>query len=98
MVGLPTNTNMYLPLADSPSIRKVSLVNFSNEGYELSLNGPAFIMLDMSDLGMSYDIESIGSGIVSRKLRRKTSHSRLPLTINQIQLVLQLVGLQYMMV
>ena len=71
MVGLPTNTNMYLPLADSPSIRKVSLVNFSNEGYELSLNGPAFIMLDMSDLGMSYDIESIGSGIVSRKLKEK---------------------------
>lgn len=71
MVGLPTNTNMYLPLADSPSIRKVSLVNFSNDGYELSLNGPAFIMLDMSDLGMSYDIESIGSGIVSRKLKEK---------------------------
>lgn len=71
MVGLPTNTNMYIPMSDNPSIRKVSIINFSNDDYELGLNGPAFVMLDMSDLGLSYDIKSTGNGVTSKSLKEK---------------------------
>lgn len=61
-VGLPTNTNLYMPLADSPAIRKLSLRNFSRNDGALSLNGPAYVLLDVSDLGTSFDLKMLGSG------------------------------------
>lgn len=75
MVGLPTNVNNYIPLSDSKSIRKISLINFSipesGGPTELDLNDPAHMLLDMSDLGFSYDVNVSSSGIVTRKIKEK---------------------------
>lgn len=71
MVGFPTNTNIYAPLRDDPGIRKISLCNFSLGQYVLDFNNPACVLLDISDLGFSYDINVTPSGMVSRKVKDK---------------------------
>lgn len=70
-VGLPTNTNLYMPLADSPAIRKLSLRNFSRNDGALSLNGPAYVLLDVSDLGSSFDLKILGSGAYDKTQKQK---------------------------
>lgn len=70
-VGLPTNTNLYMPLADSPAIRKLSLKNFSRNDGALSLNGPAYVLLDVSDLGTSFDLKMLGSGAYDKTQKQK---------------------------
>lgn len=71
MVGFPTNTNIYAPLRDDPGIRKISLCNFSLGDVVLDFNNPACILLDVSDLGFSYDIKVTPSGMVSREVKDK---------------------------
>lgn len=71
MVGFPTNTNVYAPLRNDPGIRKISLCNFSLGDVVLDFNNPACILLDVSDLGFSYDISVTDGGVVSRKVKDK---------------------------
>lgn len=70
-VGLPTNVNKYMPMANSSLIRKISLINYSANGQETNLNSEAFCLLNCSDLGMSYDIKTSGSGIIKREMKEK---------------------------
>lgn len=71
MVGFPTNTNVYAPLRNDPGIRKISLCNFSLGDVVLDFNNPACILLDVSDLGYSYDISVTNAGVVNRKVKDK---------------------------
>lgn len=71
--GKPVNTNMYIPNANSMGLRRIALVNYSQPvaKQRLELNHPAFVLLDMSDLGYSYDVKKTQAGIVTRDLKDK---------------------------